>query len=190
MEDKQIISLFLNRDEKAIVETSHKYGAYCNSISYNILKNREDSEECVNDTYVKTWNSVPPKIPLSLSAYLGKIIRNISLNLYKRKHTAKRGGYEIPLVLDELSEVIAGENNVVDTIYQKENEKAIIKVLNKFLYGLDKQSRNICIRRYFYMDSISEISKKFVVSESKVKSLLFRSRKKLKIQFEQEDILC
>ena len=105
MTDEGIVSLYWDRDEQAITETDLKYGRYCFAIAYNILCNKEDSDECVNDTYNKAWNSMPPQRPVFLSAFLGKIVRNISLNRYKENKTQKRGGSQIELILDELGAV-------------------------------------------------------------------------------------
>jgi len=120
MEDDEIIKLYWERDEKAITETSKKYGAYCNSIAKNILKDLEDVKECVNDTYFQTWNSIPPHRPTPLSTYLGKITRNLSFNRYKKNKTKKRGRSQITLVLDELSEMIGDSSRLEEEWQRKE----------------------------------------------------------------------
>ena len=179
MKDKEIISLYLEKNETAITETAKKYGSYCYSIAYNILNKHEDSEECVNDTYIKTWNSIPPQAPISLRAYVAKIVRNISFNIYRKEHAAKRGSGEISIILDELHEVIPSITNVEDEVLNNEQQQLLSKAINDFLIGLDETARNIMIRRYFHGESISDISAKYSFSISKVKSILHRNRKKL-----------
>ena len=184
VEDKTIIDLYWQRSEAAIQETAIKYGSYCLKIAMNILANQEDSEECVNDAYLKMWNSLPPQRPHIFSAFLGKITRNLSLNKYKERRAQKRGGGEITLLLGELSGCIPDSSNV-----EAEFElKQITEVINTFLYSLDKEERIVFVRRYWYGDSIHTISQHFGISESKVKSKLFRTRKKLKIYLEKEGI--
>lgn len=184
MEDVQIIDLYWNRIETAIAETYTKYGGYCNRIAYNILGNSEDSDECVNDTFLHTWDSIPPNRPNILSAYLGKITRNIALNQYKRANAAKRGGGTVPLLLQELEECIPNSCSV-----EEEYEAGVTaKVINNYLRCIDTENRVVFVRRYWYADSISVISKRYHISESKVKSMLFRSRKKLKDYLEKEGI--
>lgn len=184
MDDEKIISLYWNRNENAITETDKKYGNYCRTISYNILHNIEDSEECVNDTYLNTWNAIPDDWPDILSAYLAKITRNLSINEYNKKRTKKRGSGKIEIILDELENIIPDKNNV-----EKEIESEFItEKLNEFLWGLKKDHRIVFVRRYFYVESIKDISKKMTMSESKIKSILFRTRKKLKEYFYDEEI--
>lgn len=184
MEDNKLINLYWNRNEKAISETDKKYGNYCRKISYNILYNIEDSEECVNDTYLNAWNAIPDDRPEIFSAYLAKITRNLSINLYNRKRTKKRGSGEVEVVLNELENIIPDKNNV-----EKEIEsKLITEKLNEFLWSLKKEHRIIFVRRYWYVDSIVEISKRMLISESKIKSILFRTRIKLKDYLEKEEI--
>ena len=118
MEDHNIVDLYWFRDENAISETDKKYGSYCSTIANNILYNLEDSKECVNDTYLKTWNSIPPTRPKILKAFLGKITRNLALNIYKSKNCQKRKG-EVPLVLDELKECIPSQNDIDTEMEEK-----------------------------------------------------------------------
>ena len=189
MEDNKIVLLYFERNEKAIIETKNKYGNYCYTISYNILKNHEDSEECVNDTYIKAWNSIPPQEPTSLMAYLAKIVRNLSFNIYRKNNTAKRGSGETNIVLDELSEIISSNNNIEDDLINKEQQKLLSKTINEFLRFIDKTSCNIMIRRYFYSESVIDISKRYNFTESKVKSILFRNRNKLKKFLKERGII-
>ena len=154
MDDVQIVHLYWDRNEQAIHATSDKYGNYCTSIAMNILGNKQDAEECVNDTYLSTWNSVPPHRPNNLRAFLGKITRNLSFNRYKYNRTGKRGGGELSMVLQELSDLVSGKDDVEQAFDQKELTKAI----DTFLDRLSPKKRSIFISRYWYTDSISEIA--------------------------------
>ena len=176
MEDNDIIQLFFNRDETAIKETSVKYGNYCSSIAKNILKNCEDAEECVNDTYLKAWNVIPPNKPTVLKAFLGRITRNISFNLYKKMNTDKRGNGQISIILDELAECISDEANP----YQEVETKELIKAINSFLEKISQEKRVIFIRRYWYSDSIRDIAQRCGISEDSVSVSLNRLRKRLR----------
>ena len=185
MEDEKIIDLYWTRQENAILETEKKYGSYCRSISFHILKNREDSEECVNDTWLRAWDSIPPKRPDFFAAFLGKIVRNLSISRYRMNHARKRGNGEVDLLLMELEECLPAGKSVEEEIESRETARAI----DRFLYGEDEESRNMFIRRYFYVDSIREIAGRLGVSESKVKSQLFRVRNRLKDHLEKEGIV-
>lgn len=175
MEDKEIIKLYLDRNEQAIAATSEKYGSYCKTISVNILKNDEDAEECVNDTYMKTWNAIPPQIPVIFSAFLGKIARNISFNKYRHNNSQKRGGSEMPLILDELGEIVSGKESVEDEIDKKE----LLRDINGFLNSISEYKRGIFIRRYWYSNKVSDIAQRYGRSENSVSVELNRIRKKL-----------
>ncbi len=185
MEDNRIIDLYWARREEAILETDRKYGSYCRSISLHILKNREDSEECVNDTWLRAWDTMPPKRPDFLAAFLGKITRNLSISRYRMNHARKRGSGEMDLLLMELEECLPSPGSVEEEIESRETAKAI----DRFLYDMEEESRNFFIRRYFYVDSVKEIAERFGVSESKVKSQLFRIRNRLKSHLEKEGIV-
>lgn len=185
MEDERIIDLYWARREEAITETDKKYGNYCRSIALHILKSMEDSEECVNDTWFRAWDSMPPKRPDFLSAFLGKITRNLSISRYRMNHARKRGNGEIELLLMELEECLPSAKSVEEEIEGRETAAAI----DRFLYGIDEESRNIFVRRYFFVDSIREIADRFEISESKVKSQLFRTRNRLKQHLEKEGIV-
>lgn len=176
MEDKDIVQLYFERNERAIAETSAKYGNYCTSIAVNILCNHEDAEECVNDTYLKTWNSIPPHKPSMLSTFLGKIVRNLSFNKYKAIHSMKRGGYEISLILDELSEVVSDNESIEDEIVANE----LVRTVNDFINILSEEKRYIFIRRYWFSDKISVIAHRCGHSENYVHVELNRMRKKLR----------
>ena len=176
MEDKSIIRLYFARQEQAIEETEKKYGKYCFSIAHNILADREDAQECVNDTWLDAWNSIPPHRPNSLALFLGKITRRVSIDKWRRRNARKRGGGELALVLDELYQCIPDEIDV-----EKEFEKkCLAEVINSFVKSLPDGERRVFLCRYWYMDPVRSICKRFGYSESKVKSMLFRTREKLK----------
>ena len=174
MEDKQIVELYWARSESAISETANKYGRYCHYIAYQILTNDEDAEEVVNDTYLKAWNTIPPQRPDPLKSYVGTISRQLALNVYKEQHTQKRGG-QVPLVLDELSDCIPNPEN-----HENIGESiALSEALSRFLRALPQKTRNIFIRRYFYMSPVAEIARDFSMKESNVTMHLLRTRRKL-----------
>jgi len=185
MDDKKILDLYWMRSEAAISETANKYGRYCHSIAFNILRNHEDSQECVNDVYLKAWKAMPPQRPNRLSVFLGKITRNLSLNRYKKQTAEKRGCGQVPLVLDELQECIPA----ADSTEQAIDDLALAEALNQFLASLPPETRKIFMRRYWYISSIQEIAEDFHMGESKVKMLLLRTRNKLKLFLEKEGIL-
>ena len=176
MNDKEIIQLYFDRDPKALSATAKKYGKYCTSIAKNILGNDEDVEECVNDTYLNTWNSIPPTIPTILSAFLGKITRNIAFNKYRHNHVKKRGNGEVALVLDELTDCVSG----LDDVEQEIDRKQLVEAINSFLNTLSSQNRNIFICRYWYSDSVASIAKRYGITENNVSVILNRLRSKLK----------
>ncbi len=182
MEDEQIVALYWARDEAALTESDRKYGAYCQSIAWNVLRSREDADECVNDTWFHAWNAMPPERPDILSAFLGRITRNLSLDRYRRRHAAKRGGglEAIDLELDDCS-AGPGLDNHLDAI-------AVAEAITAFLRASDQVTRVIFLRRYWYADSIQKIAQRYHISESKVKSLLYRSRKRLRRYLEEEGI--
>lgn len=182
MDDNRIVELYWKRNEKAISETDNKYGSYLNRISYNILVNSEDAEECVNDTYHDAWNSMPPHRPSILSTFLGKITRRISIDRWRKYQAVKRGGGEITLALEELEDCISG-NSDVEMEYERQE---LLELINRFLKTLPDTERRIFICRYWYLDSISDISKQFDFSQSKVSSMLYRTRGKLREQLVKE----
>ena len=182
MEDNQIIELYWQRDEGAISESSRKYGSYCQSIAFNILQNNEDSEECVNDTWLKAWDSMPPHKPDCLRLFLAKITRNLSFNRYNANKAKKRGGGEMTLVLDELAECISNETDPEEAIINKELNEYIIR----FVHTLPERERNIFVRRYFFVDTVKSISKRYGLSENYVSVTLNRTRKMLKKKLKKE----
>lgn len=176
MEDKEIVQLYWDRNEQAIVETDKKYKSYCSKIAMNILNDSMDAEECVNDTYLKAWNSIPPHRPEQLSTFIGKITRNLSFDVYRKKHTEKRGNGQFELILEEMSEMIPGGLNPEHEISKKE----LIQEINLFLGKLPQEKRRMFVRRYWYADSITEIAKQFQRTENSVSVNLARVREKLK----------
>ena len=176
MEDTEIVNMYWARNSNAIQETETKYGSYCRSIARNILGNNEDVEECVNDTYLNAWNSIPPHRPKMLSTFLGKITRNISFDRYRYNHTEKRGGGEIELILDELAECVSGNESVENEVEKNE----LIRLIDSFLNTLPSEKCNIFLCRYWYAIPISEIAKRFGMSEGNVSVTLNRIRSKLK----------
>lgn len=175
MEDKDIVSLYLQRNKIAIKETASKYGNYCKAIAKNILSNNEDAEECVNDTYLNTWSAIPPHRPKMLSTFLGKIVRNLAFNRYKHNIADKRGGGEITAVLDELAGCVSGNEDTEQAYEYKE----LVGAINDFLSTLPAHKRNIFVCRYWYTDSISDIAARFDMTYSAVSMMLNRLRAKL-----------
>ena len=175
MDDANIVQLYWDRDEQAIPATSDKYGNYCASIARNILGNQEDAEECVNDTYLSAWNSMPPHRPNILSAYLGKITRNLSIKRFRHHTAGKRGGGTYPIVLDEIAELVSG----IDSVEQEIDYRELVQTINAFLGRLPADKRNIFVCRYWYFDSISNIASRFGMTENHVSVMLNRLRLKL-----------
>ena len=185
MEDKEIVRLYWDRDERAIKETSVKYGRYCYTIAVNILQNKEDADESVNDTWLKTWECIPPHFPEALAVFVGKITRRVSINRWRSNTRKKRGGGQVTLALEELDECIATDHDVERAIEHKE----LLKLINTFLGTLPKTERDLFVCRYWFFASTKELSEKFAFSESKTKSMLFRTREKLKVCLEKEGYL-
>lgn len=184
-EDQKIIDLYWNRSENAITETAVKYGRYCTSIAYGILKSREDAQECVSDAYLMAWNAIPPRRPADLGTYLGKITRNLSIDRLRTRNRDKRGGGEMPLALEELEEVVVGSDSPENEAIRKE----LAASMNRFLRKLTVQERYVFVRRYWYLDSLADIAKNTGFSGSKVASMLFRLRGRLKKQLIKEELL-
>jgi RNA polymerase sigma-70 factor (ECF subfamily) len=182
MDDKRIVDLYFSRNEEAIIQTDKKYGHYCYCIAYSILANREDAEESVSDTYMTAWRQIPPRRPAVLSTFLGKITRHISIDRWRERSAYKRGGGEVPLVLEELEDCVAGVQNVELEYARKEVIKAYIKFLDK----LPITERRVFLCRYWYVESIEAIADKFGFSQSKVKTMLYRTRIKLRRQLAEE----
>ena len=184
MEDSRIVELFWRRDERAIEETRKKYEKYCYVIAHNILGIREDAEETVNDAYAGAWNAMPPHRPDSLSAFLGKITRRLSLKKLREKNAAKRGEGQIPAALDELEECIPDSC----TAEERGNVLELAEILNDFLAGLPVDQRRVFVCRYWYFDSIRDIASRFGFTQSKVKMMLKRTREKLSERLKKEEV--
>ncbi len=185
MTDSKIIELFLGRSDKAVPALAESYGGYCFRVAYNILMNRQDSEECVNDTYFKVWNVIPPQNPINFQGFLGKIVRNLALNRVRLFSTKKRGGGQYEAVFSELSEILPSEERVERHIESKEAAKAI----NAFAASLDNESRTVFLLRYFSFYSIGDIAKKIGRNENRVQYLLRKLRNNLKEYLEKEELL-
>lgn len=180
MEDNQIIELYWNRNEKAISETDKKYGKYCNYIAYNILQNAEDSNECVNDTYLRTWNTIPPQRPTVFKLFIAKITRNLAIDKYrKNKHKSI-----MEEVLDELKDCTTNESVENEVEYSE-----LLKNINIFLDNLSIDKRRIFIDRYWSFDSIENISNKYELKKGNIKMILSRTRKDLKEYLKGVDLL-
>lgn len=176
MEDNQISKLFWDRDENAIAETSKKYGSYCYAIAKNILHSKEDSDECVNDTYWNAWNALPPHKPNILSVFLGKITRNLVFDRYNFHHAEKRGGGEIAIVLDEIAEIVSDSHDMEQAMDSKE----LIHAINEFLSALPTDKRKMFVLRYWYTEKVSTIAKQLGVTENTCSVQLARIRNKLR----------
>ena len=183
MEDIEIVDLYFDRDEKAISESDRKYGQILRSLSRSYVCTREDAEECVNDTYLDAWNTIPPQRPTYLGAFLSKITRRISIDRYRRDHRAKRGGAENLAM--ELTECIPDSSSLAGEL----ENKRIGEVINAFLSGLPSHRRVMFVLRYFYAKSIAEIAQATAESESSVKVTLHRLREQLRKILEKEDLL-
>lgn len=183
MEDSQIIELYFARNQQALSESQEKYGAYCNAVARNILSDVRDVDESVNQTWYEAWKSIPPEKPVVLSAYLGKITRNISLNIL-RSHSAQKRKADFAESYNELDELI-GSGSIEDEIFTKQLAESV----NEFIGELPEIQRKVFVCRYWYFDSIDEISSRFGFTEGKVKSMLYRVRKNLRKYLEQEAFL-
>ena len=183
MEDSRIIELYFERSESAVSETQSKYGNYCYSIAYNILHSNEDSEECVNDTWLCAWNSMPPANPPILRTYLGRITRNFAINRYKEQHRQKRGRHTVEAIA-ELGDIASPETEVQAQMDKQE----FARVFNAFLYSLPERDCNVFLRRYFYAESAQEIAKRYGLKQDNVLKILSRTRQKLKEYLKEEGI--
>ena len=185
MEDSKIVELYFERNEKAVDETAKKYGKYCYSIASSILSDSGDAEESVNDTYLEAWNAIPPHRPSVLSTFLGKLTRRISIDRYRRRTAEKRGGGELPVLLDELDECIPSSFTV-----EREIEDSLLRdTVNAFLSGLSEEERKTFVLRYWYGKSYEEICRVTGSSISRTATVLYRTRVKLKTKLEKELLL-
>ncbi|MBQ9974260.1 MAG: sigma-70 family RNA polymerase sigma factor [Oscillospiraceae bacterium] len=184
MDDNKIIDLYWARSQQAIAESDRKYGTYCRTIARNILPRLEDAEECVNDTWLRAWNAMPPQRPSVLQAFFGKLTRNLSLDRWRREHAAKRGGSQIELALDELEDCLAARERVEDAL----DAQHTAQVISNFLRGLPAADRRLFVRRYWSLDSIQTLARTFAMSQSQVKSRLFRIRNRMREALEKEGV--
>ncbi len=182
MEDSQIVELYWQRSADAIPETAGKYGAYCFTIADNILHSAEDSEECVNDTWLHAWNAMPPQRPKVLRAFLARITRNLAFDRFRARSAEKRGGGEIDLVLDELGECLGGDGDVETACEAEELRRSI----GRFVRSLPEREGNVLVRRYFFAEPAADIAKRYGLSENNVMVILSRTRKKLKAHLLKE----
>ncbi len=185
MDDKNIIELFFERDESALFLVKSKFERLLMSVANGLLKNREDSEECVNDTYLAAWDAIPPANPQNLGAFLCKITRNLSLKKWRDKTADKRGGKGALYLLSELDECIADGKSIDDAV----SEKRLSEIIDSFLRELSEDERDLFVLRYFYFCSVSKLCEKFGFSRSKVKTQLYRTRQKLSIVLERQGVI-
>ena len=182
MEDSAIVALYWQRSEQAIAESSTKYGAYCSHIAYGLLQNDEDTQECLSDTWLAAWNAMPPHRPSVLRLFFGKLTRRLSLQRLRYQGRLKRGGGEAALALEELGDCVPGGGDAQETVESRE----LVRLLNRFLSGLPATQRQVFLARYWYGAAVKDIARQFGFSESKVKSMLHRTREKLRLTLEKE----
>lgn len=179
MEDARIVQMYWDRDEKAIEVTAEKYGAYCHTIAYQIVENDADAEECVNDTYLRAWDSMPPHRPKILRTFLAKITRNLAFNLYKHYHAKKRGSGQFALILDELAEVVSGDAQAMDSPEAELIRKELLREIEAFLREQSQEKRVMFIRRYWYADGVAQIADRLKTTPNRVSVTLRRLRNAL-----------
>ena len=182
MKDAEIVALYWDRDESAIKQTQDKYGAYLSKIAYNILSDFEDSKECVNDTYLSAWNSMPNHRPNVLSTYLGKITRQLSIDVFRKKNSTKRYASEYAVSLEELGDSFSDGA----TPDQALDAKLLDEAINRFLRTLPVDARNTFIGRYYFFDSLKDVARYCGTSEVRAKSTLIRIRQSLKAYLVEE----
>lgn len=184
MEDSAIIDLYWSRDQRAIEETAGKYGPFLHTLVWNILRSRSDAEECVNDTYLRAWNAIPPARPAAFRAWLGRIARNLSLDRWKAERAQRRGGSAVEILLGELEECVPDPRGVERQLEDQE----IASLISAFLRRLPAESRRVFLRRYWYGQDLADIATEQGCGVGKVKSSLFRTRKALRAYLEEEGI--
>ena len=185
MEDTEIIRLFEARSEQAIAETTAKHGSLLHQIAMRILGNEQDAQECVSDVLMRLWNAIPPEKPESYPAYLSALTRNCAVSQYRRAHREKRGGGELAVVLDELSDCIADSEDVEQAV----DSRLLRALLTQFLDGLSADHRTVFVSRYIQMLPVAEIAARYGMTQSKVKVSLLRTRRKLRVLLEKEGLL-
>lgn len=185
MEDQELIALYWNREESAITQTKERYGPYCYAIAWNLLGDQQDSEECVSDTWLRAWQSIPPQRPLRLSLFLGKITRNLSLDRLRKRKAEKRGCGQGNAVLEELAECIPSPGSVS----QIAEDRELTASINRFLHGLSSRDCQVFLARYWFGRTVKEISGSFSMTENAVKVCLHRTRNRLKLHLEKEGVM-
>lgn len=185
MEENKIIALYWKRDSDAIARTTERYGGYCMAIARNVLQNEEDAEECFNDTLLAAWNSIPPQKPNDLGSYLGKLARTRAIDRWRAARRQKRGGDMVTVALEELAEVIPSDSSPEEAVLGQE----LTRALDRFLGTLSEPERNVFLLRYWYFEEISNICVRFDYSQSKVYTMLHRTRNKLKDFLQKEELL-
>ena len=183
IDDEKIIEMFFGRSEQGIRELDIKYGKVCHNLSYNIVNNRQDAEECVNDAYLGAWNAIPPVRPNPLLSYIVKIVRNISLKIYWRKEAAKRSGH-YKIALEEIEDYIADQKTVEDEIEARE----LARIIEEFLDTLTLENRVIFMRRYWFADSYKDIAEFVGLSEKNISVRLTRIRQKMKSYLAEREV--
>lgn len=184
MDDNKIIDLYWARSQQAIAESDAKYGAYCRTVARNILSREEDAEECVNDTWLRAWNAIPPQRPTVLQAFFGKLTRNLSLDRWRRDRAQKRGGSQVESALEELEDCLAARDRVDEAV----DAQATANLISAFVRSLPQQDRVLFVRRYWYLDDIQTLAKRMGMGQSQVKSRLHRIRQRLKTELEKEGV--
>ncbi len=184
MEDNKIIDLYWARSQQAVEESETKYGSYCRAIARGILSLEEDAEECVNDTWLHAWNAMPPQRPNILSAFFGKLTRNLSLDRWRRERAAKRGGSQVEAALHELEDCLPDRRTPDDALDASETAALI----SAFLRAQPELDRRLFVRRYFHMESLAALGERFGLTQGQIKSRLHRTRQKLKLALEQEGV--
>lgn len=182
MEDREIVELYWRRSDRAVQESEKKYGPWCRTIAKNIVADLRDAEECVSDTWLAAWNAMPDKRPEKLGGFLGKLTRNLALDRWRAGQRRKRGGGETPLALEELSECIPGGGNVEETVELRELSRTVAA----FVRALPETERQVFASRYYALASMEEIATRSGFSQAKVKSLLHRTRLRLRAELEKE----
>lgn len=185
MDDRDIIDLYWARDQRAVGETAAKYGPYCAAVADNILHDSRDTEECVNDTWLKAWNAMPPQRPQRLKLFLARITRNLAFDRWRKGSAQRRGGGELPLALEELGECVPGQDEVEGTVAAAE----LAESMQRFLAARPALDRDLFLRRYFYVESAAAIARRYGMSREKVSMRLMRARKKLKDHLTEEGYL-
>ena len=182
MTDEEILALYFLREEQAITETANRYGSCCYTVANRILRSPEDSEECVNETWLRAWRTIPPSYPHNLKMYLTSITRNLAFNISRYRRADRRGGGEVDAVLDELSECLAAPGTPEEELIRRD----LGRVINEFLDTLPERDRDVFLRRYYFVESPREIARRYRMREGNVAVILSRVRKKLKKQLLRE----